>query len=165
MAPTRGGKSKSASSKGSSSKRAAKPRSKPSSKASDRDTAAASNYKTKRQRNQKPKPSTTSVPAKHQSKRRHYTEAELKIPTLNTVTPAGVQKPRNAKKGKVFVDDPASMMTILAMVQADKEGQIESKMAKARQMEAIREARVKEAEAKAEEKQKAFVRLLPVFSC
>jgi 60S ribosomal subunit assembly/export protein LOC1 len=38
------------------------------------------------------------------------------------------------------------MMTILAMVNADKEGQIESKMMKARQMEEIREARKVEAE-------------------
>lgn len=38
------------------------------------------------------------------------------------------------------------MMTILALVNADKEGQIESKMMKARQMEEIREARRKEAE-------------------
>jgi len=38
------------------------------------------------------------------------------------------------------------MMTILAMVNADKEGQIESKMMKARQMEEIREARKAEAE-------------------
>ena len=37
-------------------------------------------------------------------------------------------------------------MTILALVNADKEGQIESKMMKARQMEEIREARRKEAE-------------------
>jgi 60S ribosomal subunit assembly/export protein LOC1 len=37
-------------------------------------------------------------------------------------------------------------MTILAMVNADKEGQIESKMMKARQMEEIREARKAEAE-------------------
>ena len=36
-------------------------------------------------------------------------------------------------------------MTILAMVNADKEGQIESKLMKARQMEEIREARMKEA--------------------
>lgn len=34
-----------------------------------------------------------------------------------------------------------SMLTILAMVHADKDGQIESKMMKARQMEEIREAR------------------------
>ena len=38
------------------------------------------------------------------------------------------------------------MMTILAMVNADKEGQIESKMIKARQYEEIREARTREAE-------------------
>jgi len=37
-------------------------------------------------------------------------------------------------------------MTILAMVNADKEGQIESKMMKSRQMEEIREARKAEAE-------------------
>ncbi len=44
---------------------------------------------------------------------------------------AGVQRPKGKKKGKVFVDDQESMMTILAMVNADKEGQIESKMMKA----------------------------------
>jgi 60S ribosomal subunit assembly/export protein LOC1 len=44
------------------------------------------------------------------------------------------------------------MNTILAMVQADKEGQIESKMIKARQMEEIREARRVEAEKKEAEK-------------
>lgn len=41
-------------------------------------------------------------------------------------------------------------MTILAMVNADKEGQIESKMMKARQMEEIREARRAEAEKRME---------------
>jgi 60S ribosomal subunit assembly/export protein LOC1 len=44
------------------------------------------------------------------------------------------------------------MMTILAMVNADKEGQIESKMIKARHMEEIREARKKEAEARQAQK-------------
>ena len=43
-------------------------------------------------------------------------------------------------------------MTILAIVNAEKEGQIESKMMKARQMEEIREARRKEAEARQEKK-------------
>ncbi|KAJ9641974.1 60S ribosomal subunit assembly/export protein [Coniosporium apollinis] len=85
-------------------------------------------------------------------KRRVYTEKELGVPTLNTITPAGVQKPKGKKKGKVFVDDQESMMTILAMVNADKEGQIESKMMKARQMEEIREARRKEAEARQHDK-------------
>lgn len=41
-------------------------------------------------------------------------------------------------------------MTILAMVNAEKEGQIESKMMKARQMEEIREARKAEAEKRQE---------------
>lgn len=50
-------------------------------------------------------------------------------------------------------------MTILAMVNADKEGQIESKMMKARQMEEIREARRKEAEARQEEKRMKLVSL------
>ncbi|KAF2146124.1 uncharacterized protein K452DRAFT_294729 [Aplosporella prunicola CBS 121167] len=95
----------------------------------------------------KPKPSN---PAK--KKQRVYTEKELGIPALNMITPAGVQKPKGKKKGKVFVDDQESMMTILAMVNADKEGQIESKMMKARQMEEIREARKKEAEARQAEK-------------
>ncbi len=42
------------------------------------------------------------------------------------------------------------MMTILAMVNADKDGQIESKMMKARQMEEIREARKAEADKRQE---------------
>lgn len=44
------------------------------------------------------------------------------------------------------------MSTILAMVQAEKDGQIESKMIKARQMEEIREARRVEAEKRESEK-------------
>jgi 60S ribosomal subunit assembly/export protein LOC1 len=38
-------------------------------------------------------------------KRRVYTEKELDIPALNTITPIGVEKPKGKKKGKVFVDD------------------------------------------------------------
>ncbi len=49
------------------------------------------------------------------------------------------------------------MMTILAIVNATKEGQIESKMMKSRQMEEIREARRKEAEARQEQKQSKLV--------
>lgn len=105
-------------------------------------------------------------------KRRVYTEKELDIPALNMITPIGVEKPKGKKKGKVFVDDRVrnhlfslkaailylthilqeSMMTILAMVNADKEGQIESKMMKARQMEEIREARKAEADKRQEMK-------------
>jgi 60S ribosomal subunit assembly/export protein LOC1 len=44
------------------------------------------------------------------------------------------------------------MTTILAIVQAEKEGQIESKMIKARQLEEIREARRVEAEKKEDER-------------
>jgi 60S ribosomal subunit assembly/export protein LOC1 len=44
------------------------------------------------------------------------------------------------------------MTTILSMVQAEMDGQIESKMIKARQMEEIREARKVEAEKKEEDK-------------
>ncbi|OAR02952.1 hypothetical protein LLEC1_07549 [Akanthomyces lecanii] len=123
----------------------------------------------------KPKKSTGPVTSKQvkdksvsalfkKRKQRTYTEAELGIPALNTVTPVGVVKPKGQKKGKVFVDDRVrripkalatmqeSMNTILSIVQAEKNGQIESKMIKARQMEEIREARRVEAEKKEEEK-------------
>ncbi|KAB2579313.1 putative 60s ribosomal subunit assembly export protein loc1 protein [Lasiodiplodia theobromae] len=89
-------------------------------------------------------------------KKRTYTEEELGIPKLNMITPVGVQKPKGKKKGKVFVDDQEGMMTILAMVNAEQEGQIESKMMKARQMEEIREARKKEAEARLDKKREKF---------
>ncbi|KAK0735569.1 hypothetical protein B0T21DRAFT_349045 [Apiosordaria backusii] len=85
-------------------------------------------------------------------KARVYTEKELGIPELNMITPVGVTKPKGKKKGKVFVDDRESMSTILAIVQAEKEGQIESKLIKARQMEEIREARKAEAEKKEQER-------------
>ena len=49
-------------------------------------------------------------------------------------------------------------MTILAIVNANKEGQIESKMMKSRQMEEIREARRKEAEARQEQRKSKLVR-------
>lgn len=45
------------------------------------------------------------------------------------------------------------MTTILAMVQAEKDGQIESKIMKSRQMEEIRQARLAEAEKKDSERQ------------
>ncbi|KAI1735076.1 hypothetical protein F4680DRAFT_436381 [Xylaria scruposa] len=85
-------------------------------------------------------------------KKKIYTEKELGIPQLNMITPVGVTKPKGKKKGKVFVDDKESMSTILAIVQAEKDGQIESKMIKARQMEEIREARRVEAEKKEADK-------------
>ena len=51
-------------------------------------------------------------------------------------------------------------MTILSIVNASQEGQIESKMMKSRHMEEIREARKAEAEARQEQRKSKFVRLL-----
>lgn len=48
-------------------------------------------------------------------------------------------------------------MTILAMVNAEQEGHIESKLQKARQLEEIREAKRKEAEARHAEKKNKLV--------
>lgn len=87
---------------------------------------------------------------------RTYTDKELKLPTLNMITPARVEKARGKKKGKIFVDDEEGMMTILALVNAEKEGQIESKMIKARRMEEIREARRKELEKREEGRKEAW---------
>lgn len=86
-----------------------------------------------------------------------YTEKQLNLPVLNSIVPANAKTVHKAggtgkKKNKVFVDDTESMMTILAMVNAEKEGQIESKVAKERQMEEIRDARRKEAEVKEEKR-------------
>jgi 60S ribosomal subunit assembly/export protein LOC1 len=49
-------------------------------------------------------------------------------------------------------------MTILAMVQAEKEGNIESKMIRARQMEEIREARKAEADKREAGRKEKLVR-------
>ncbi|KAJ9663546.1 60S ribosomal subunit assembly/export protein [Neophaeococcomyces mojaviensis] len=86
-------------------------------------------------------------------KQPQYTDKQLSLPVLNSIIPANAKTTHRAggtgkKKNKVYVDDTDSMMTILAIVNADKEGQIESKVAKERQMEEIREARRKEAEKK-----------------
>ena len=48
-------------------------------------------------------------------------------------------------------------MTILSIVNASQEGQIESKMMKSRHMEEIREARKAEAEARQEQRKSKFV--------
>ncbi|KAF2746730.1 hypothetical protein M011DRAFT_494880 [Sporormia fimetaria CBS 119925] len=99
---------------------------------------------------------TKSKPTDGKKKKRVYTEAELDIPKLNGIVPAGVAKPKGQKKGKVFVDDPESMMTIMSLVNAEKEGHIESKIQKARQWEEVREAKRKEAEKRSEEKKAKF---------
>ncbi|KAK2602814.1 hypothetical protein N8I77_009319 [Diaporthe amygdali] len=98
------------------------------------------------------KPGQLAKELQKKRKKKVYSEKELDIPALNMVTPIGVEKPKGKKKGKVFVDDRESMNTILSIVQAEKDGQIESKMMKARHMEAIREARRQETEKKAAER-------------
>jgi 60S ribosomal subunit assembly/export protein LOC1 len=89
-------------------------------------------------------------------KKRVYTEAELDIPALNGIIPAGIVKPKGQKIGKKFVDDPASMMAIMSVVNAEKEGRLESKIMRARQLEEIREAKRVEAEGRKSEKDKLF---------
>jgi len=129
------------------SKKGAKPSSSSSSKPRTKSSSKATKARSVPQQVKPKRP--VSHPRK---KQRVYTEKELGIPKLNMITPAGIQKQRGKKKGKVFVDDRESMMTILAIVNADKEGQIESKMVKARHMEEIREARRKEQEVRQGEK-------------
>lgn len=87
-----------------------------------------------------------------------YTEKQLGLPVLNSIVPASAKVQHKAggtgkKKNKIYVDDREGMMTILALVNAEKEGQIESKVAKERQMEEIREARRKEAEKREKRKE------------
>ena len=147
MAPIKGksGPSKGGSVKGGSSKGSSKHGTKSSTK-------SASSFKAKKgppvkiKTTEQKKKSTNHGPLR--KKKRTYTDKELGIPLLNSIKPAGIQKPNGMKKGKTFVDDKESMMAILAMVQAEKEGNIESKMLRARHMEEIREARKAEAEKK-----------------
>ena len=149
MGPT---KVKTGSSRG-NNKRSSKPS---SSASSSKNKKQSSIHKAARASKSKVKKVQTKPKKKG---RRWYPEEELQLPKLNMVTPAGVGKPKGKKKGKVFVDDPESMRTILAMVKAEKDGQIESKMIRARQMEEIRLARQKEMEARAEEKKAKLVRI------
>lgn len=93
----------------------------------------------------------------NRKKKRVYTEKELDIPLLNGIVPAGIAKPKGQKKGKTFVDDPASMMAIMSVVHAEKEGHLESKIMRARQLEEIREAKRKEADERSDEKKEKFV--------
>ncbi|KAL8654011.1 MAG: hypothetical protein Q9226_003598 [Calogaya cf. arnoldii] len=145
MAPTRTVKNKLAASKSESSKG---PKKSSLGSSGVKKSKPSKGAKPPPPKQQKTKP--TARPAKR--KRRVYTEKELGLPKLNTITPVGVDLPKGKKKGKIFVDDQESMMTILAIVNASKEGQIESKMMKSRQMEEIREARRKEAEARQEQR-------------
>jgi len=148
MAPNRGPSAKS------SKKKSPKAKDKPSTFISaSRVSKSSSKAKTKRPPAKEVKAKSRSAPEQlKKTKKRQYTEKELDLPTLNMITPVGVQKPKGKKKGKIFIDDQESMMTIFAIVNAEKEGQIESKMMKARQLEEIREAKRKEAESRQQQK-------------
>ncbi|KAJ9612528.1 60S ribosomal subunit assembly/export protein [Cladophialophora chaetospira] len=92
-------------------------------------------------------------------KKKVYSAKELDLPALNMITPvAAPENPTNLakrggtgkKKNKIYIDDEEGMRTILAMVTAEKEGQIESKLMRARQLEEVREARRAEMERRKE---------------
>jgi 60S ribosomal subunit assembly/export protein LOC1 len=157
MAPTKSVKGKSAKGKtGGPSKKAGSGKGKPTGSAPE----GISKRKAKSLALAKPggaqkSKSNSSGPTKR--KRRTYTEAELDIPKLNGIIPAGIAKPKGQKKGKKFVDDPVSMMAIMSVVNAEKEKNVESKIMRARQLEEVREAKRKEAEQRAEEKAAKFV--------
>jgi 60S ribosomal subunit assembly/export protein LOC1 len=137
-------KTKSGSSKG-ANKRSQKPSSSSSTSKSKKPSSKTPSVQ------HKPSPRTTLL-KKSTRKPPHlrYTEKELKVPQLNGIRPSGVQKLPNKKKGKKFVDDGEGMKMIMAMVMAEKEGDVESKMMRARQLEEVREARKAEMEKRAE---------------
>ncbi|TKA24145.1 hypothetical protein B0A50_06885 [Salinomyces thailandicus] len=127
-------------------------------KRSSKPSTSGSTSKAKKSHSAKPaaKPEQQKTKSKTSTKKKpphlRYTEKELKIPTLNGINPAGVQKAARAKKGKKFVEDRESMNAIMAMVMAEKEGNIESKTMRARQLEEVREARKAEMEKRSEHK-------------
>lgn len=69
-------------------------------------SSSSSKTKAKRPPPQEMKNKARTAPENlKKTKKREYTEQELNLPDLNTITPVGVAKPRGKKKGKVFVDD------------------------------------------------------------
>jgi len=158
MAPTKSVKGKPAKGKtgGSSSKKAGASKGKSAGAAPE----GISKRKAKSMQLAKPggaQKTKSNSSSNNKRKRRTYTEAELDIPKLNSIVPAGIAKPKGQKKGKVFVDDPISMMAIMSVVNAEKEKNVESKIMRARQLEEVREAKRKEAEQRADEKSAKFV--------
>lgn len=143
MGPT---KVKSGSSKG-NNKRSTKPSASGSSSGIKKKSSSKNAVKPKTVQQK-----TKSTSLSNKPKKRVYTDKELGIPELNGIRPAGITKAPNAKKGKNFVDDKEGMNAILAMVMAEKEGNIESKMMRARQLEEVREARKAEMEKRATSK-------------
>ncbi|KAK4580389.1 60S ribosomal subunit assembly/export protein [Recurvomyces mirabilis] len=119
---------------------------------SSKPSTSASSSKSKKPSGPRPKPVQQKTKSKTSTLKKkpphlRYTEKDLKLPSLNGIRPAGVQKPPNAKK-----DDKEQMNAILAIVMAEKEGNIESKMMRSRQLEEVREARRIEAEKRVESK-------------
>lgn len=105
MAPNRGPTSKQGSGKPN-----AKSGSKGGSKGGSKPSTNGSTFKNRVSKSKaKPPPpkqqKTKSAQGPLKKKRKVYTEKELGLPKLNTITPAGVEKPRGKKKGKIFVDD------------------------------------------------------------
>lgn len=96
MAPTKG------SAKGPSA--GASKTSKPLSTGSRVSKSSKSNVKRPPPKEMKNK-SRTAPENLAKKKKRVYTEAELDLPKLNSITPVGVVKPKGKKKGKTFVDD------------------------------------------------------------
>ncbi|ORY15458.1 hypothetical protein BCR34DRAFT_622876 [Clohesyomyces aquaticus] len=158
MAPTKSSKpSKGKGNQGASSKKGGKP-SKPSKSAGSAPTGIS---KRKQKGLALAKPGgaqkTKSKPSDpRKKKRRVYSETELNIPKLNGIIPAGIAKPHGQKKGKVFVDDAEGMLAIMSVVNAEKEGHIESKIMRARQLEEVREAKRAEAAKRSEDKKASF---------
>ncbi|EGX50140.1 hypothetical protein AOL_s00076g345 [Orbilia oligospora ATCC 24927] len=85
-----------------------------------------------------------------------YTDAQLKLPTLNGIVPTGVIKPRGKKKGKVFVEDKETMMDILELVNNSVDGVIQGKVEKNRRLEVVREQKRKEQERREKDKEAKF---------
>ncbi|KAF3107274.1 60S ribosomal subunit assembly/export protein [Orbilia oligospora] len=116
-------------------------------------------------RHKKPTPSSTSSTIKkptstNKIRKPHkkplkdrYTDAQLKLPTLNGIVPAGVTKPRGKKKGKVFVEDKETMMDILELVNNSVDGVIQGKVEKNRRLEVVREQKRKEQERRERDKE------------
>lgn len=99
MAPVKG------SSKGAISGGSAKG-SKPSTLSSASRVSKSSKKNAQRPPPQEVKSKARTAPENLQKKKKRvYTEAELDLPELNTITPVGVVKPKGKKKGKTFVDD------------------------------------------------------------
>lgn len=83
---------------------------KPKSGSSSSSTKSAKSSKHSKAKTHTPVGTAKTDANKKKKKKRTYTEEELGIPKLNMITPAGVQKPKGKKKGKVFVDDQVRVL-------------------------------------------------------